>query len=262
MFCGIVDGSFIADKLRLASSGCFSAEIAESKTAWVDGNGLLKSRMIVTESPQFTVSNNLFANSLGSQESISKSHWNTSRIASPNSTDSKTIASSARSEHVAEVHPGFHGIDPTTYMQSAGSYRRSANEFSSSPSGGLSAPQRGPSANSFSESTPHGVRSPSAIRQERAYSSGLSSRQQVTSAGREAPPASNPASSRGASISINREAGSAKASAGVVAPTSSQRVATPGAVQRPATIHHSSSGVGAVGGHSAERGGTITGTSR
>jgi hypothetical protein len=67
MFCGIVDGSFIADKLRLASGGCFSAEIAESKTGWVDGNGLLKSRMIVTESPQLTVSNNLFANSLGSR---------------------------------------------------------------------------------------------------------------------------------------------------------------------------------------------------
>jgi hypothetical protein len=195
-------------------------------------------------------------------ESISKSHWNTSRIASPNSTDSTTIASSARSEHVAEVHPGFHGIDPTTYMQSAGSYRRSANEFSSSPGGGLSAPQRGPSAKSFSESTPHGVRSPSAIRQERASSSGLSSRQQVASAGREAPPASNHVSSRGASISINREAGSAKASAGVVAPTSSQRVATSGVAQRPTQTQHSSTGSRTIGSHSLEHGGSLTGAAR
>ena len=192
-------------------------------------------------------------------ENISKSHWNASRIASPIITDSKTKISSARSEYVTEAHPGFHGIDPTGYVQSAASFRRAANEVASSLGGGLSTHQMGPSSQSFSASSPQGFRSPSTIRQERATSSGLSSRQQVASAGRESAPATNHVSSRGASTSINREAGSSKESAGVVAPTTSHRVAGPGVAQRSTQLQHSSTGSGTSGSHSLEHGGGITG---
>ena len=191
-------------------------------------------------------------------ENVSKSHWNASRIALPNITDGKTTASSASSEHIAEAHPGFSGIDPTAHMQSTGSNKRTANEVSSSSGGGFAAPQRFPAAQSFSEGSPHGMRSPSTIRQERPSSSGLSSREQITSAGREALPASNHMSSRGASTSINREVGLSKPPAGVVAPTSSHRVATSGVAQRPTQLQHSSTGSGTIGSHSLKDGGGLT----